>query len=423
MRLFFLALGALWLSACVTTHEPQAPIESEPVIVQPKPMDPVEPSQPDLTPPDTSTPDTNEAVTPLPPIVIRTPDPSDTSSRSGTGLPSIFDSLKNWASADMRPSLAAFKRQCELWMTRDPLQELQKGHPQYGRIIDWYSACDLARAAGDSMSEARAFFENAFMPVYFQGSESGLLTAYYQPEISVSSYPTKEFREPILAVPSDPKTQSLPRENISAASAQVIAFGRPIDVFFMQIQGSGVLAFPDGTKRRASYAANNGYRYVSIGKVLIDRGELTRDTASKDSIEAWMKAAGPVKARALMNENPRYIFFKDEVIIPGEGPKGAGRLPLTAMGSLAIDPKYYPYGLPVWLETKLPQQAGDYRGIETGLLVVAQDTGNAIRGASRGDIYFGSGQDAGARAGVMKHPGRWTLMLPVSLALTFSPVS
>jgi len=164
----------------------------------------------------------------------------------------------------------------------------------------------------------------------------------------------------------------------------------------MQIQGSGVLHFNDGEKLRAAYAANNGYSYTSIGRVLIDRGELTKDQASKKDIENWMIAAGPAKSRELMNENKRYIFFAPETILPGEGPKGAMRVPLTAMGSVAVDPRYHAYGTPLW---------------------VAQDTGKAIRGKLRGDLYFGSGFEAGDRAGVMKHPANWTVLLPFNIAL------
>jgi membrane-bound lytic murein transglycosylase A len=209
--------------------------------------------------------------------------------------------------------------------------------------------------------------------------------------------------------------QSLPRAQIDAYTSRVIAYGRPIDVFFLQVQGSGRLRYGDGRSLRAAYAANNGKRYRSIGRVLIDRGELTRDQSAKRNIEAWMAENGPTATRELMNQNPRYIFFVEQRIEPGEGPRGAMQVPLTGMGSVAVDPRYHPYGTLIWLDTKLPQAPRDYRGTEMGLLTVAQDTGSAIRGPLRGDLFFGSGPDAGALAGVMKHDVRWTVLVPKGL--------
>ena len=117
-----------------------------------------------------------------------------------------------------------------------------------------------------------------------------------------------------------------------------------------------------------------------------------------------------------MNENPRYIFFTEQKIGEGEGPRGAMRVPLTAMGSMAVDPRYHPYGTLAWLETIIPQTPGDYKGKASGVLVSVQDTGNAIRGPLRGDLFFGAGDVAGDRAGVMKHPVRWTILVPKSIA-------
>ena len=218
-----------------------------------------------------------------------------------------------------------------------------------------------------------------------------------------------------------------PRSEINANSSRVIAYGRPIDVFFMQIQGSGRLRYPDGRSLRAAYAGNNGKPYTSIGRVLVERGEMKLSQASKQSIEAWMERNGPKKTRALMNENPRYIFFAEQSVAIDafgieEGPRGAMEVPLTEMGSIAVDPRYHPYGTLVWLETKLPQEGGDYKGKETGILVSAQDTGKAIRGALRGDLFFGAGDDAGNRAGVMKHDVRWKILVPKSIARS-QPVS
>ena len=121
-----------------------------------------------------------------------------------------------------------------------------------------------------------------------------------------------------------------------------------------------------------------------------------------------------------MNENPRYIYFTEQSIRAGEGPQGAMRVPLTGMGAIAVDPRYHPYGSLVWLETTLPTKAGDYRGQQTGVLVAAQDTGSAIKGPLRADLFFGSGDDAGERAGVQKHRAKWTLFLPIFVDSPFT---
>jgi len=232
----------------------------------------------------------------------------------------------------------------------------------------------------------------------------------------VRKTPDAKYSEAILAKPKTEAVQNLERSQLGPHWSRVIAYGTPIDVFFMQVQGSGRIKFQDGTTLRAAYAGNNGKKYKSIGKVLVERGEMTLEEASKQAISDWMERAGPEKARELMNENPRYIFFTEQKIGEGEGPRGGMRVPLTAMGSMAVDRRYHPYGTLAWLETTLPQYGGDFRGQPGGVLVSVQDTGNAIRGPLRGDLFFGAGDEAGDRAGVMKHPVRWTILVPKAIA-------
>ena len=331
---------------------------------------------------------------------------------------SPLTALSLWGDTDHRPALTSFRRSCSRWQETEADKELNPYLPEYGTYGEWSGACELAMLVGDSAVDARVFFENQFAPVPLtaQNGEAGLLTGYYQPELDVRRVPTPEFSEPILAVPASQAFKTLPRSKITPRTSRVIAYGRPLEVFFMQIQGSGHIKFKDGRKIRAAYAGNNGYGYTSIGGVLIRRGETTKDKSAKRDIEAWMRKAGPKAARELMNENKRYIFFTEQKIEEGEGPMGAMRVPLTDMGSLAVDPRYHPYGTLIWLQVKIPQGPGDYRGTQEGLLLSAQDTGKAIVGAMRGDIYFGSGVAAGAKAGVMKHNGEWTILLPRVLA-------
>ena len=424
--LFISAFGVA-LSGCVTTPPPAptppsesiitAPDDSQglPVSPQTQPLPNSEPAPPISPPralPLTEAPPP-EAPPPIIEIIPAPPAPTPVNPEA-----SAIAALKGWSDSDVTPALSALSRSCKKWAAKTPSDYLNPALAEYGRYADWAPACAAVNRVNIDYGSAQDFFERYFEPVHLapRNNEAGLLTGYYQPEIEVRRKADIYFNEPILAVPKNQAAQKLPRSKINAATSRVIAYGRPMDVFFMQIQGSGHIRFKDGAAVRAAYAANNGLPYRSIGKVLIDRGEITKDKSSKRDIENWMAKAGPGKSRALMNENKRYIFFVEQKITEGEGPNGAMGVPLTAMGSMAVDPRYHPYGALIWLNVKLPLQAGDYRGREQGVLLAAQDTGKAIRGALRGDVYFGSGKIAGELAGVMKHPGDWSLLLPKALA-------
>ncbi|MEP1230180.1 MAG: MltA domain-containing protein [Litorimonas sp.] len=399
-------IGLACLSACTTVPRidqtganfPNPDVENPGIIVIAEPVLTPKPAEPIPAPP--------------PPA----PEPPE---QPVYELPNEFANLEGWLWSDIEASFASFRNSCKSWAQADQSAMLNPNLPQYGRYSDWAQPCQAAIIA----TQPHRFFEAHFAPVQ-QSTDTerdGLLTGYYEPEMEVRLKPDAEFYEPILAKPANKDIQSLSRANLSARSSRVIAYGRPIDVFFLQIQGSGRIRYKNGTSLRAAYAGNNGKSYKSIGKVLVERGELTVQQASKQAIEDWMTRNGRKAARDLMNENPRYIFFTEQKIEGNEGPRGAMRVPLTAMGSLAVDPRYHPYGVPIWLETTLPQKGGDFRGTRQNILVMAQDTGSAIRGPLRGDLFFGSGEQAGARAGVMKHRAVWFVFLPKALALKNTP--
>ena len=411
------------LAACVTTPPAEpAPDEPAPIV-----------ETPDL---DTAPIATPEPVTPPPPVVV-VPTPAPTPAPVPTPAPppppeepvyelkSGYDKLTYWSRSNPLPALKSFVQTCKIWAGRKDSDWLNPNLPDYGKIGDWRSACAEAPKTPLDTYSARAFFQTHFEPVRLATStqQTGQLTGYYAPQIEVRRRADAVYSEPILARPASAALQNQPRKNINATTSRVLAYGRPMEVFFLQIQGSGRIHFPDGTAYRAAFDGHNSHKYVSIGKILVARGEMTLEQASKQAIEDWMVRAGPEKARALMNENPRYIFFKTEAIVGDLGPKGAMRAPLTAMGSMAVDPRYHPYGALVWLRAKLPQFGGDYKGADSGLLVSAQDTGGAIKGPMRGDLYFGAGDEAGARAGVTKHQAVWTIFLPRTLALHALPIS
>ena len=410
---------ALWLSACATTTAPAPNTDVAslpPDIIAAPPATPEPDASPSEPPEPISEPISEPEPTPLPvPELI--PEPAPIPAPIGA-----FANLAHWQTTDPTPALKAFQKSCGRWNSRPDEKWLKPNLPKFGRYSDWRPACQAAAALLPSRVNAVQFFQSHFEPVDI-GADTGLLTGYYAPEIPVRRLASLEFSEPILAKPADSKMQNLPRKDITVTTSKVLAYGRPVDVFFMQVQGSGQIKFPDGAIYRAAFDGHNGHSYTSIGRVLIKRGEMTKDEASKQSIEAWMAKAGYLPTKKLMAENARYIFFKTEHIIAGEGPKGSSGLALTDMGSLAIQPEYYPYGALVWLEGKFPTGGGDYTGTDVGHLVVAQDTGGAIKGEKRGDVFFGSGDAAGDKAGVMKHRAKWTLFLPVALALKLSPAS
>ncbi len=401
-------LVAMFFGACASAPKPiptPPPTINETPIAKPDP-DPIKPTPPSVRP------------LPTPP----TPPPPKVEVYE---FQSGFNTLAYWQNTDPSAALKSFKKTCLVWTRRKDGDWLNPNLPQYGQIKDWRSSCQAAQQMAPGRTNAVAFFQTHFEPVSLrtQDHKDGLLTAYYAPEIGARRQADSTYSEPILARPASKQTQHLPRKDINARSSKVLAYGRPIDVFFLQVQGSGRIKFPGGMNYVAAFDGHNNQPYKSIGKALIARGDLPKNKASKQDIEDWMARVGPAKTRALINENPRYIFFKTEYVRDGIGPKGAMGAPLTDMGSLAVDPRYHPYGSLVWLETKLPSRPGDYRGVNTGLLVSAQDTGGAIKGPMRGDLYYGAGDEAGAKAGVMKHRAVWTIFLPSALAVRALTVS
>ena len=417
LRLLLSVFGLAILAGCASTKPTTNPDAIPSIITDIKnapiaaPV-PEAPTQPVIEPP------LPEPIPEPEPITEPVPEPAP----EPVKIPSYesgFKNLKFWQGADPRPALFAFQKTCETWRNKKDEDWLDKGRHAYGQFKDWKSVCALAADIKQpSRGAAVHFFQMNFEPVTLgDAPQIGLLTGYYAPEVDVRLKADAVFNAPILARPTASEIQNLPRKDLGVKSSKVLAYGRPIDVFFLQVQGSGRIKFKDGTSYMAAYDGHNSHTYKSIGRVLIKRGELDKDSVSKQSIEKWMDKAGRIEAQKLMNENPRYIFFKTEYLTEGVGPKGSTGVNLTSLGSMAIDPRHMPYGSLVWLETKLPAKGGDFSGEPSGLLVVAQDTGSAIKGQYRGDLYFGIGDAAGAKAGVMKHKAVWTIFLPIPLAV------
>ncbi len=308
-----------------------------------------------------------------------------------------------------------------------------------GKRAAWREVCSAAaRIAGPSPDAARRFFEHHFTPHQVSGpgsGEEGLITGYYEPLLRGSRKPDARYRFPVFGVPDDllvvdladlyPELKGLrlrgriegrrvvpyyDRAQIDTGRApvrgkEIVWVEDPVALFFLHIQGSGRVLLDSGETIRVGYADHNGHPYRSIGRVLIERGELTLEQASMQGIKAWTREH-PGRMNELLNANAAYVFFR-ELPADGAGPPGALGVPLTTRRSIAIDPRYVPLGAPVFLATTWPNTARPLNR-----LMLAQDTGSAIRGAVRADFFWGFGEAAGREAGRMRQRVRMWVLLP-----------
>jgi membrane-bound lytic murein transglycosylase A len=334
--------------------------------------------------------------------------------------------VPGWRQTLLVPSLKAFIAGCTRARTRAP----------------WQASCAQAgKLSNADESAARAFFEtnfSAFRIIAPDGRDEGLVTGYYEPILKGRRQQAEGFRYPVYATPDDlivvdladlhPELRNIrlrgrlqgrrlvpyySRAEIEAGGTPFA--GRPlvwvndaVELFFLQIQGSGQVEFAPGERVRLGFAEQNGHPYRSLGRYLADRGELKLEQASMQAIKSWA-AANPDKLRDALNANPSYVFFR-ELPAPRnaeEGPPGALNVPLTPGYSAAVDPRYVPLGAPFFLQTTHPSTSTPLER-----LMLAQDTGGAIRGAVRADFFWGTGEEAGSQAGRMRQQGRMWLLWP-----------
>ncbi|MBM3542966.1 MAG: transglycosylase [Alphaproteobacteria bacterium] len=299
------------------------------------------------------------------------------------------------------------------------------------------TACEAALKLGDGMDRetARAFFETHYLPHAVKGGEKGFVTGYYEPEVKGARQRGGEFTVPVYARPGDLITLKPDDERarfngeitglrettdgpkpyytrgeidggaLDGRGLELLYLDDPVELFFMQVQGSGRVRLEDGKAVRLGFAAKNGHPYTSIGKRLVEMGEGKPADLTMQGVKAWLRA-DPERARKLMHQNKSYVFFRE---IDGDGPIGAQGVALTPERSLAIDTEYHRLGLPVFVAAP-DLTAPD--GTKFRRLMVAQDVGSAIRGPERGDIYWGSGEAAGDIAGRTRHAAKFTVLLP-----------
>ena len=362
------------------------------------------------------------------PVPTPTPPPAGPFSRRLQ--PAKWADLPGWNDDDQAAAWPAFLASC-------------RGVAGKPHGPGWKRVCDLAWAAdGKPGHDPRRFFENQLKPYAIQaadGNATGLVTGYYEPLLRGSRTRANGFEQPVRGVPDDLLTIDLgtvfpelkdkrvrgrlegnkvvpywSRAEIAARGDKVPArtllyVDDAVELFFLQVQGSGRVSLSDGTTVRLNYADQNGHPYRSIGRWLIERGELKAEQASMQGIKAWARA-NPKRLAELLNANPSLVFFREAPNSNG-GPVGALGVPLTAERSIAVDPRSVPLGAPVFLATTRPNSV---RALNR--LVLAQDTGSAIKGAVRADFFWGFGKEAGEQAGRMKQSGRMWVLLPPEAA-------
>lgn len=351
-----------------------------------------------------------------------------------------FDRLPGWKTAQLKSSMAAFNLSCSTFLKQNPEKWMNSQHIPL-QIKDWQPACKEALSLAPASDEAiRHFFQTWFTPVEFYSGRPihGLFTGYFLPLIHGSLHKTEQYNVPLYGLPSNLITANLglfkpemqnkrifgrldgknlvpffTREEINKGAIDNTApilfwIDNPMDRVFLEIEGSGVIELPDGKQMYIGYAGENGAAYSSIASILIKQGILTRDMASSQRIKHYLDE-NPQEIDRVLNQNKSFIFFRH---LKTNAAIGAQGVALTPGYSLAVDPKWIPYGTPTWLSTTISSENDDNRRIPFNRLMVAQDTGGAIRGTVRGDVFWGAGKKASFIASHMQEQGRYWLLLP-----------
>ncbi len=350
-----------------------------------------------------------------------------------------FKALPGWDKTNVKRSFSAFRRSCKTFLRQAPERWAGSQHIAF-QMKEWQPACQAAITLEPVNNEqARAFFQTWFRPVEFYEDRpvDGLFTGYYSPLLKGSLTRTPKYNVPLYALPKNlvtahlgqfdkklehrrvigqvHKNQLLPyhaRKDINSGAlkdnAEVIVWvDNPVDRQFLEIQGSGIVELEDGQRINVGYAGENGQPYTSLAKILIDKGVMTKDNASMQGIKRYLESH-PEEKKKILNQNKSFVFFEKTVQNEAYGAQG---IALTPGYSLAIDRKYVPMGAPVWLDTSSPGLHSDSENTLQRLMI-AQDTGGAIKGAVRGDVYWGAGEKATYIAGHMKNKGHYWLLLP-----------
>lgn len=359
--------------------------------------------------------------------------------------PAAFEQLDGWAAEDHLAALSAFRSSCVAVRKRagrrDAGRTRQERKPVEAPLS---AACEIAAELGENIDRlnARHFFESVFRPVRISklGERDGFLTGYYEPEVEGRRKPGDGFTIPMYRQPAElvakmqARTHGFPNRGkvgrrvgrklveyhdraaiedgaLKDRGLEICWLRDPIDAFFIHIQGSARIRLEDGKVLRLNYAAHNGHTYLPVGRVLADRGIVPRAEMTMDKIRAYF-AETPEEGREIMRMNRSFIFFREVIeLAPDAEAVGAQGLPLTRERSIAVDRAIHAYGTPFWIEAELPLE-NETTMTSFRRLMLAQDTGSAIVGPARADVYFGAGIDAGTVAGRLRHAGRFFMLVP-----------
>ena len=332
--------------------------------------------------------------------------------------PLSFADLNGWSQDDQAAAFKAFLKSCDA--IRHASAAMRRKRPVYGGL---YNVCQRALSAGtlDKVA-ARKFFEENFKPVRIApaGDTEGFFTGYYETEFAGSRFPSDKFTVPLYRVPKKLEGRSTVFGQYSRAriedgvlagkGLEICWIKDPIDAFFAQIQGSARVKLDTGKVLRLNYIASNGKPYYPVGRDLIDRGIISREDMSMDRIRDWMEA-NPAEGKELRRKDRSYVFFTETGLKAGDEIEGAQGVPLTPLRSLAVDKRIHVYGTPIWVEAELPI-ASEAPETTFNRLLIAQDTGAAIKGPARADIFFGHGDGIDHVAGRIKQHGRFVMLVP-----------
>jgi peptidoglycan lytic transglycosylase A len=346
-----------------------------------------------------------------------------------------FTKLDGWQADDHAAAFAAYLKSCSAIL--QGTKAMRRARPVYGGL---YNACEKAAklSAGGALdrTQARKFFESNFKPVrilpelhtygYYTGAD-GFYTGYYEAEVTGSRVKTAEYNVPLYGVPAKVAGKrstvfarydrtAIDKGALDGKGLEICWIRNPVDAFFAQIQGSTRVKLADGELLRLNYIASNGKPYTPVGRLLIDQGVYTPEEMSMDKIREYMEAH-PEEGKELREKNRSFVFFSATQLGPTDECLGAQGIPLTPWRSLAVDPTIHVYGTPIWIDAKFPLTS-DLPDDKFQHLMIAQDTGSAIRGAARADIYFGHGEDIPHIAGRIKQFGKFVMLVPKDVSVS-----
>ena len=349
--------------------------------------------------------------------------------------PVNFAKLDGWKDDDHAAAFGAYLKSCSAILQGS--RAMRAARPVYAGL---YNACEKAAtlAAGGTVDRARArkFFEDNFKPVrilpavhsygYYTGAD-GFYTGYYEAEVTGSRVKTEDYDVPLYGVPaklagknrrvfSQYDRTEIDKGVLAGKGLEICWIKNPVDAFFAQIQGSTRVKLDDGKLLRLNYIASNGKPYTPVGRLLIDQGIYTPEEMSMDKIREYMEA-NPDEGKELREKNRSFVFFSATQLGPTDECVGAQGIPLTPWRSLAVDPSIHVYGTPIWIDAKFPITS-DLPQDTFQHLMVAQDTGSAIRGAARADIYFGHGEEIPHIAGRIKQFGKFVMLVPKDVSVS-----